>query len=124
MKRNDYFQRLQSGTEIVLDARFSMLLSLKRNEFFEHLDPFLSYYSNYNVHLKKQYSDNPVALTLLQALPDIEYRNYSLTPFLLLIMLLLLPITFVAFLVQWSYIQRVKQQLRDAMIIYHELATL
>ena len=122
-KTTDYFERLQAGTAIVLDTHFSMLFSLKRNEFFEHLEPFLAYYASYNAHLKKQHSNDPAAMNRLNTLPDIPFENYSISPIFLFLMLMALPVTFIIFILQWNYVKEVQRKLKEAALIYHEIIT-
>ena len=97
---------LNQDAQKILEVRFSMLFSLTRNRFFSFLKNYSAFYNDYR---NKVLKENP-GITA-EHIPELIFRNYSLSLRFQVLLILVLPISFWIFILQWNYIVNMKKDL-------------
>lgn len=107
---------IQDGEEIE-HVNFSVLLSFKRNAFFAHLENYINFYSRIRMATKNK---NPQA-AVLEKIPELHFKDYSLSTISHFVLLTLFPVSFIIFLIQWKYIKDLKRKLTIGLNEFNSL---
>lgn len=101
---------LNQDAQKILDVRFSMLFSLNRNRFFSFLENYSAFYNEYRTKVLEEHSDIEA-----DRIPELIYKNYSLSLRFQILLILVFPISFWIFIQQWNYITKVKLDLKTGL---------
>lgn len=107
---------LNTDAQKIRSMRFSMLFSINRNRYFSFIKNYILFYNEYR---KMVLSAN----TAIEAadLPELTYKNYSLSIRYQVLLILLFPISFFLFIIHWNYILDVKRKLDTGLGKINEL---
>lgn len=101
---------LNQDAEKLQCIRFNMLFSLNRNRFFSFLKNYSAFYNDYR---NKVLKENP-GITA-EHIPELIFRNYSLSLRFQVLLILFFPISFWIFIQQWNYIMKMKKNLTNGL---------
>lgn len=101
---------LNQDAQKIVDARFSILFSVHRNRFCSFLKNYVAFYNEYRLLVVAENSNISV-----EALPELIYKDYTLSLRFQILLILVFPISFWIFIQQWNYILRVKKELKAGL---------
>lgn len=97
---------LNQDAQKILDIRFSMLFSLNRNRFFSFFQNYSGFYNEYRQKVLEENSG-----LAADRIPELIFKNYSLSIRFQVLLILVFPISFWIFIQQWNYIMKMKKNL-------------
>lgn len=106
---SDNIGLLNKDGEKIQHMRFSMLFSINRNRYFAFIKNYVQFYNEYRTMLLT-HASIPAA-----ELPELVYKNYSLSVRYQVLLILLFPVTFFVFILHWNYIQELKRALNRGL---------
>lgn len=101
---------LNKDAEKILDFRFGVLFSINRNRYFSFLKNYIAFYNDYRIKVLEGHSGFTA-----EKIPELEYKDYTLSLRFQIVLMLTFPITFWIFLQQWNYLVQVKKQLTTGL---------
>ncbi len=101
---------LNADGEKIQNMRFSMLFSINRNRYFAFIKNYIQFYTEYRAMVLAHHTTMSA-----EELPELTYKNYSLSVRYQVLLILLFPITFFVFIMHWNYIQDVKGKLNTGL---------
>jgi hypothetical protein len=97
---------LNQDAKKILDVRFSMLFSLNRNRFFSFLENYSAFYNEYRNRVLEENSG-----VTASSIPQLIFEDYSLSLRFQVLLILMFPLSFIVFILQWNYIMKIKKDL-------------
>lgn len=97
---------LNQDAQKIFGIRFSMLFSLNRNRFFSFLKNYSAFYNEYR---NKVLEANPGIAA--DRIPELVFEDYSLSLRFQVLLILMFPLSFIVFILQWNYVMDVKKKL-------------
>lgn len=107
---------LNQDAQKIVDARFSILFSVHRNRFFSYLKNYVAFYNEYRLLVVAENSNVSV-----EALPELIYKDYTLSLRFQILLILVFPISFWIFIQQWNYILGVKKELKAGLEVINTI---
>jgi len=107
---------LNADGEKILKLRFSMLFSINRNRYFSFLKNYIAFYNEYRAKVLQVNTG-----LANETIPELQYKDYSLSLRFQVLLILAFPITFWIFIQQWNYIVQIKKQLTIGLKTIHSV---
>jgi hypothetical protein len=94
----------------IQQLRFSMLFSINRNQYFSFIKNYILFYNEYRRMVLAAHATIPA-----EALPELEYKNYSLSVRYQVLLIIFFPVSFFLFIIHWNYILDLKRKLHAGL---------
>lgn len=103
---SDNLLLLNTDAQKILNFRFSMLFSINRNRYFSYLKNYIVFYNAYRAKVLE--ANTSIAA---DRIPELVFKNYSLSIRYQVLLILTFPATFLVFLFHWNYVVGIKKEL-------------